>query len=96
MLKKKRNSKLKEKRKSWEYKYKQALKRWEKLLPQKIHSWFLPVSQKNPFFWSVSDRHLKEDIFTKSEQETFRNFIFPNLKLFMQQFNNRLDTLDAL
>ena len=48
--KKKRNIQLKKKRKSWDYKYKEALKRWERLLPRKKHSRFLPVSRKIHFF----------------------------------------------
>ena len=35
--KKRRNLKEKEKRKSWDYKYEQALKRWKRELPQKSH-----------------------------------------------------------
>ena len=90
--KKKRNSELKEKRKSWEYKYKEALKRWEKLLPRKIRSRFLPVSPKNPFFWTPRDPHLKENVFTKSEREKFGNFLFPHFAEFMDQFSKKLGT----
>lgn len=89
--KKKRNNELKEKRKSWEYKYKEALKRWEKLLPPKIRSRFLPVSRNNPFFWTPRDPHLKEDVFTKSEREKFGNFLFPQFSVFVDQFSKKLN-----
>ena len=89
--KKRRNLKEKEKRKSWDYKYEQALKRWQRNLLPKIPFRFIPVSPQSPFFWSVKDRDLKVDVFTKSEREKFGNFLFPALTKFGRQFTNRLE-----